>query len=146
MVSFKPLIDGMFGPKGAIILAIDNILGYAGLRTYRKLFSAYFQANDVDGILANAPRIYREHYERVRRLVPPEQLLEYELGSGWEPLCEFLCKENPNAEFPWINEASALQKKMLSVMAARLRELISRYVWSLAWLVFTVALALRMLR
>ena len=132
-------MEGGFGPKGGFIVAIDNILGYAGLRLYRKLFSAYFDSNDVEGILANAPRVYREHYEKVRRLVPPARLLEYELGSGWEPLCKFLAKEKPDVEFPWINEAAALQKKMLTVMAARFGELIVNFAWLLALLAVTVA-------
>ncbi|KAK4494751.1 hypothetical protein PRZ48_014107 [Zasmidium cellare] len=127
--SFRVLMEGMFGPKGIFVLAIDRILGYASLRTYRKLYSAYFGANTAERIMMNAPRVYKEHYRRVRELVPKERLLNYELGSGWEPLCEFLGKEVPSVEFPWINETKALEAKMVSVMAARAREL----VWVLSW-------------
>lgn len=120
----------MYGLPGSFVLSIDNILGYAGLRTYRKLFAAYFHSNDPKTILANAPQVYREHYSRVRELVPRGRLLEYELGSGWEPLCEFLGREVPRGEIPWINETKALQRKMGSVMAARAGELVRMYsIW-----------------
>lgn len=31
-----------------------------------------------------------DHNERIKRLIPPEQLLVYEVSQGWDPLCEFL--------------------------------------------------------
>jgi hypothetical protein len=49
-------------------------------------------------------KIYIERHEEVRRLVPKERRLEYQLGMGWEPLCEFLGKDIPDEEFPHINE------------------------------------------
>jgi Sulfotransferase domain len=48
---------------------------------------------------------YLEHNERVRKVCPPERLLEFKLGSGWEPLCEFLGKgEVPEGPFPKVND------------------------------------------
>lgn len=135
LASFKVLIDGMFDFRGKSILSIDNILGYSGLRTYQKLYLAYFKASDEAGILANTRDVYKEHYERVRRLVPPERLLEYDLGSGWQPLCTFLGKEKPDFEFPWVNEAAALQQKMVSVMVTRFGELLLKFAWLLAPLI-----------
>ncbi|KAI4169527.1 MAG: hypothetical protein LQ346_008960 [Caloplaca aetnensis] len=46
-----------------------------------------------------------KHYDHVRKVVPKQRLLEYELGSGWEPLCRFLGKEVPEGEFPRVNDA-----------------------------------------
>lgn len=43
---------------------------------------------------------YLEHNERVRNAVPKHMLLEYEVKEGWDPLCEFLDVEKPEAEFP----------------------------------------------
>ncbi|MHB8595605.1 MAG: sulfotransferase family protein [Ktedonobacteraceae bacterium] len=34
--------------------------------------------------------IFKQHIEEVKRLVPPEKLLVYEVKEGWEPLCDFL--------------------------------------------------------
>ena len=69
----------------------------------------------MDELRQNAKQIYTEHYEKVRRLVPPETLLEYKLGSGWGPICEFLGKEEPEEEFPWVNETAALHAKVREI-------------------------------
>ncbi|KAI4095342.1 MAG: hypothetical protein LQ344_001640 [Seirophora lacunosa] len=63
---------------------------------------------------------YSEHYAAVRAAVPRERLLEYELGSGWGPLCAFLGKEVPpeGVEFPRVNETAAMQEKF-SIIAWR---------------------------
>ena len=36
----------------------------------------------------------------VRQMVPPERLLDYKLGGGWEPLFEILRRPRPEVEFP----------------------------------------------
>ncbi|PLB44789.1 hypothetical protein P170DRAFT_367061, partial [Aspergillus steynii IBT 23096] len=69
-----------------------------------------FGGTSIEHINDNAVRTYREHYDLVRRITPPEQLLEYELGSGWEPLCKFLGKPVPSEPFPRINDRESLQK------------------------------------
>jgi len=61
---------------------------------------------------------YREHYQSIRDVVPRDRLLEYRLGSGWEPLCEFLGKEVPDVPFPRVNESDALQD-WIKVMTRR---------------------------
>jgi hypothetical protein len=52
---------------------------------------------------------YREHNAIIRDLVPKERLLEYKLGSGWEPLCTFLGKPVPHEPFPHLNESKDLK-------------------------------------
>ncbi|KAJ7460279.1 P-loop containing nucleoside triphosphate hydrolase protein [Mycena latifolia] len=47
---------------------------------------------------------FLEHYEEVRRLVPKERVLEYEVKQGWAPLCTFLGKEPPATAFPRVND------------------------------------------
>jgi hypothetical protein len=43
---------------------------------------------------------FRRHTEEVKRSIPPERLLVYEVGEGWAPLCEFLNLPVPDAPFP----------------------------------------------
>ena len=43
----------------------------------------------VEMAMANARQKYREHYPAVEAGLPKDRLLKYELGSGWEPLCDF---------------------------------------------------------
>lgn len=61
-------------------------------------------------------RGYKQHYERMRAVVPKERLLEWHPKDGWEPLCEFLEKEVPEGEFPKVNQGdfvANLHHKML---------------------------------
>ncbi|KAJ7290792.1 P-loop containing nucleoside triphosphate hydrolase protein [Mycena rebaudengoi] len=48
------------------------------------------------------------HYENIRRLVPKERLLEYEVGEGWARLCAFLGKDVPDVNFPRLKDTKAL--------------------------------------
>lgn len=46
-----------------------------------------------------------DHYAHVRRVVPKEQLLEFDVAKGWEPLCEFLgCEVPAGKPYPRIND------------------------------------------
>lgn len=49
--------------------------------------------------------VYKAHLDEVRRSVPPERLLVFNVNEGWRPLCEFLGKPVPeNAPFPYLND------------------------------------------
>ena len=53
----------------------------------------------------NLMRVFEEHEEEVRRVVPRERLLVYRAEEGWGPLCEFLGRERPvGVRFPRVNE------------------------------------------
>ena len=43
---------------------------------------------------------YNGHLDTIRALVPAEELLEYEVHEGWEPLCAFLGLPVPTEPFP----------------------------------------------
>lgn len=43
------------------------------------------------------------HNAEIRRIVPPEKLLEHTPKDGWEPLCRFLNKGIPNEPYPYVN-------------------------------------------
>jgi hypothetical protein len=47
------------------------------------------------------------HNEEVKRNVPPERLLVWSAGEGWEPLCEFLEVDVPAEPLPHLNDAAA---------------------------------------
>ncbi|KAJ7134004.1 P-loop containing nucleoside triphosphate hydrolase protein [Mycena crocata] len=55
-----------------------------------------------------AKSAYAEYYADIRRLVPAERLLEYEVGEGWERLCAFLGTEVPDTPFPHKNDAQMI--------------------------------------
>ena len=53
---------------------------------------------------------YERHYRNVRRMVPPEKLLELDLDDlDWKPICEFLGKPIPDEPFPRLNESRVFQ-------------------------------------
>lgn len=59
-----------------------------------------------------ALRIFQEHAEEVKRVVPPEQLLVYEVREGWEPLCRFLGVPVPEGKpFPWLNGRATFRQR-----------------------------------
>ena len=86
----------------------------------------YFRAENASEVLENAKFVYEEHYVRVRCFV---QLLNYKLGSDWKPLCNFLGKEEPKVDFPWVNEAASVRKKMGIVIVSRLGEAGRKVIW-----------------
>lgn len=47
--------------------------------------------------------VYLQHNEAVKKNVPADRLLVYEVTQGWEPLCNFLEVPVPSKEFPKTN-------------------------------------------
>ncbi len=78
-----------------------------------KSFSAPFAAHMHDRVFMTD--YFRRHTEAVIAAIPPERLLVYEMGQGWEPLCDFLEVEVPAEPFPSENSRTAF----LGRMAAR---------------------------
>ena len=58
--------------------------------------------------------VFEEHNEAVRREVPAERLLEFEVSEGWQPLCDFLGVPIPDEEFPRLNDTQAFQERQAS--------------------------------
>jgi Sulfotransferase domain len=54
---------------------------------------------------AYAIEVFERHNEEVKRRVPPDRLLVYEVKEGWGPLCEFLGVPEPEVPFPHLNDA-----------------------------------------
>ena len=70
----------------------------------------WFKSDSKEEMKAKAVANYEEHYALVRKVTPPERLLEYQLGSGWEPLCTFLGKPIPDVPFPAANDRKRLHE------------------------------------
>jgi hypothetical protein len=54
--------------------------------------------------------VFDRHYDAVRKGVPSDRLLEYEIGDGWEPLCAFLGVDVPDEPFPRTNDTAAFRE------------------------------------
>ncbi|TPX58473.1 hypothetical protein SpCBS45565_g07997 [Spizellomyces sp. 'palustris'] len=66
-----------------------------------------------------AKQIFRDHLEEVKRSVPSEKLLVFEVTQGWEPLCKFLECPVPNEPFPRTNERALIQGIIQDIMTGR---------------------------
>ncbi|KAJ3497362.1 hypothetical protein NLG97_g1965 [Lecanicillium saksenae] len=74
-----------------------------------KFSKGWTESTDPRDLWKNARPAYVKHYAKIRASVPPEQLLDYKLSDGWEPLAAFLGKPAPGPEvkFPHVNDAAA---------------------------------------
>jgi hypothetical protein len=53
----------------------------------------------------HAIAVYERNIAEVQKAVTPERLLTYQLGEGWERLCQFLGKPVPDVPYPSSNTA-----------------------------------------
>lgn len=59
---------------------------------------------------ASVIAFYRCWNERIRKDIPAERLLVYEVKDGWQPLCDFLDVEVPAESFPKANTREEFQQ------------------------------------
>ncbi|KAI2694602.1 hypothetical protein DTO006G1_5634 [Penicillium roqueforti] len=66
---------------------------------------------------SNGKWVYEQHVAMVRGLgIPEDQLLEWSVEDGWEPLCKFLGKATPTIEFPNGNPPKAWAERIAKTM------------------------------
>ena len=61
--------------------------------------------------------VFEKHNAAVKRTVPADRLLVYEIQQGWEPICEFLDVDVPEGDFPHLNDADSF-RRMFGVPAS----------------------------
>ena len=81
----------------------------------------------------------RIHNERVKATVPKDNLLEFSVTQGWEPLCRFLGHEIPEMPFPRENVKGEIAKKVFT--ETRFARVIKREVFGALRVVGAVAVA-----
>ena len=52
---------------------------------------------------AHALKVYNSHIEEVKKTIPKDRLLVFDVKSGWSPLCNFLELDIPKTPFPRTN-------------------------------------------
>jgi len=67
----------------------------------------------------HAIAVFRRHNDEVRHTIPPERLLVYESGDGWEPLCRFLGVDVPSTPYPVENTTQQFQVRRAEEAAVR---------------------------
>jgi Sulfotransferase domain len=56
-----------------------------------------------------AIQVFKDHIEDVKRTVPADRLVIYEVGQGWVPLADMLGVEAPDAPFPHLNDTDSFR-------------------------------------
>ncbi|KAI7310625.1 hypothetical protein KC315_g12540 [Hortaea werneckii] len=79
---------------------------------YQPMLSKFWNEFWEGDFEKNGKRRYREYYEEIRSIVPKERLLEYKMGEGWGPLCEFLEVPVPEGKkFPRTNDTDGFVER-----------------------------------
>ena len=71
------------------------------LSMVREMFERTFTPNFLDADEAMAA--FEQHNADVRANAPPDRLVEWHPGDGWEPICKALSVPVPDEEFPHAN-------------------------------------------
>lgn len=119
------VIEPMWSPALNFVAMCDPFFVGPVARCHHRWARWWMGAVGKKDMQAKARDVYREHYAMVRRVTPPERLLEYRLGEGWEPLCEFLGKEVPGVEFPRVNDQE--------VHGEQLKVIMKKGLWNMLW-------------
>ena len=95
-------------------------------RTYLQQMTRMWAAQGIfagselrPGQLAEAIAHYQE---QVQRNIPEERLLVWSVQEGWEPLCEFLEVDVPDAEFPRLNDSKMFVDRIIDGSLMVLKE------------------------
>ena len=73
---------------------------------------------DPAGLIAAAQR----HHEEVKRTVPAERLLIWDVSEGWEPLCEFLEVKVPETPMPRVNDSTEYKARMIEMSLSTIQD------------------------
>ncbi|KAH8680704.1 hypothetical protein BX600DRAFT_519863 [Xylariales sp. PMI_506] len=115
-----PLAYG--GWRGILRRWVEGPLsGSRAPRALRDLVAGWLEAETAEGARENLRRRYNEHHYTIRKMVPRDRLLVYELGDGWGPLARFLEREVPVVPFPRLNDRGFLRKAMWRLEQRRIR-------------------------
>lgn len=135
----KNVISSFAAPFTRLVVNLEpGFIGKMG-RIGDLLMRGQWDSKGFDEWRAKARDGYEEHNALVTKLVPKERLLLYKLGSGWEPLCQFLGRDTPDVEFPHVNETEELQERVFLSLMLGLQRACTRLT---PWLMLFVAVAL----
>lgn len=84
------VIKNTFDPFVTIVYTIDRWFTHPLGKIHKFFFHGCLGIANAEDSKRLSKQRYREHYALVRRLTPPDRLLEFKITDGWEPLCQFL--------------------------------------------------------
>jgi hypothetical protein len=84
-----------------------KVNGYAVELVHRQFFGGRTRDREY------CKKVFLEWNEEVKRNVPADKLLVFEVKQGWQPLCEFLGVPVPAEPFPRANAGEGFNLKMI---------------------------------
>lgn len=117
----KSLVTRLSWPSWRILLPLENGLVRDCITCGQKCLAVWTDGQFWDG--KALARHFEEHNTYVKKIVPADRLLEFDVKDGWGPLCEFLGVEVP---FPREADGRSFEKQgrffwMLAVAKATVR-------------------------
>lgn len=136
------VIASFSSPLTRLICLLDpGFVGKQG-RIGEILMRGQWNASSFAHWRETAKETYLAHNAAIKAAVPKERLLVYNLGEGWEPLCEFLGREVPTeVSFPRVNETEELKERVFLALMLGLRKSMRRWLRLVSWLVVPLAVA-----
>jgi hypothetical protein len=135
----KNVISSFSAPLTRLLVRLEpTFIGKQG-RIGEVLMRGQWGAGSFAAWRGNAKDRYMEHNKEIREMVDKERLLVYRLGSGWEPLCQFLGREVPGVAFPRVNEREELKERVFLALMLGVRKAGLKYARLLTWLVPVLA-------
>lgn len=113
--------DDWFESVHATILAPDSLARREGkdedlqLRFFASIRRSLPSQLDDRAIMTD---YFRRHTQAVTAAIPPERLLVYQMGEGWERLCRFLGVPAPAEPFPSENSRTEFIDRVRALQAA----------------------------
>jgi hypothetical protein len=98
--AYNSIYSAMLPPDPGTNPVFTQLRDMSELVVWQGVFDGRFP--DVD----HALDVFKNHNEAVRREVPADRLLVFDIGDGWKPLCDFLEVPVPAEPFPKLNSRS----------------------------------------
>jgi hypothetical protein len=90
------------------------------MRRFTRMLDRIVWVGTFQGRFEDRPfaiEVFNRHNEQVRRTVPADRLLVYEVREGWGPLCAFLGVPVPDGKpFPHVNDAVEFRSRIEKVV------------------------------
>lgn len=102
-------VDGeSLGPLATVLvwwykvyLGVDFWEHQRFLRRNKALYNCNFLVEQTEERKRGCMEGYRRHNEMVKKTIPADRLLVFNVKEGWGPLCRFLNISEPAVPFPW---------------------------------------------
>jgi len=109
-------------------LGIAAAMGDWAASMYKPMITKFWTEFWEGDFEKNGKRIFKEYYQMIRDTVPQENLLEYKMGEGWKPLCDFLDVPVPEGKkFPRTNDTDGFVERCRKRNRMQMMNCIFRY-------------------